>query len=106
MIYCSCSDELRNLKSSGGNFDMQETNFLLETDLKSMNNGFIQRWIWEWFIQSNTLAGMGNNNDLHCSCNHMQSNAEMDNILLVNFLIFGILAHKLKIFYGSFVCFL
>lgn len=43
MIYCSCSDELRNLKSLGGNFAMQETNFLLETDLKSMNNGFIQR---------------------------------------------------------------
>lgn len=106
MIYCSCSDELRNLKSSGGNFDMQETNFLLETDLKSMNNGFIQRWIWEWFIQSNTLACMGNNNDLHCSCNHMQSNAEMDNILLVNFLIFGILAHKLKFFMDHLFVFL
>lgn len=43
MIYHCCSDELRNLKSSGGNFAMQETDFPLDTDLKSMNNGFIQR---------------------------------------------------------------
>lgn len=43
MIYRCCSDELRNLKSSGGNFAMQETDFPLDTDLKSMNNGFIHR---------------------------------------------------------------
>lgn len=43
MIYRCCSDELRNLKSSGENFAMQETDFPLDTDLKSMNNGFIQR---------------------------------------------------------------
>lgn len=43
MIYRCCSDELRNLKSSCGNFAMQETDFPLDTDLKSMNNGFIQR---------------------------------------------------------------
>lgn len=43
MIYCCCSDELRNLKSSGGNFAMQETDFPLDTDLKSMHNAFIQR---------------------------------------------------------------
>lgn len=43
MIYHCCSDELRNLKSSCGNFAMQETDFPLDTDLKSMNNGFIQR---------------------------------------------------------------
>lgn len=49
---------------------------------------------------------MGNNNDLHCSCNQMQSNAEMDNILLVNFLIFGILAHKLKFFMDHLFVFL
>lgn len=35
----------------------------------------------------------------------VQSHAEMDNVLLVNFFIFGIMAHKLKIFCGSFVCF-
>lgn len=43
MIYRCCSDELRNLKSSGGNFAMQETDFPLDTDLKSMHNAFIQR---------------------------------------------------------------
>lgn len=43
MIYRCCSDELRDLKSSGGNFAMQETDFPLDTDLKSMNNGFIHR---------------------------------------------------------------
>lgn len=43
MIYRCCSDELRNLKSSGENFAMQETDFPLDIDLKSMNNGFIQR---------------------------------------------------------------
>lgn len=35
----------------------------------------------------------------------VQSHAEMDNVLLTNFLILGIMAHKLKIFCGSFVCF-
>lgn len=44
---------------------------------------------------------MGNNNDIYT----VQSHAEMDNVLLMNFLIFGIKAHKLKIFCGSFVCF-
>lgn len=35
----------------------------------------------------------------------VQSHAEIDNVLLTNFLILGIKAHKLKIFCGSFVCF-
>lgn len=41
MIYCCCLDELCNLKSLGGNFVMQEMDFFLDIDLKSMNNGFI-----------------------------------------------------------------